>query len=209
MTGARVSLWTAACCVIAGCGSTAVVTSTAVTTASTSTTLVGNTTQGTPTPAVTESFSCAAQSGGDATLAAQLTDVRTAHHVGFDRLTFEFAPPGSGGAPGIPAYTVSSRPSTRFTQDASGKQLTLDGSASLFVVAHNASGWDNLGPVLRQTYKGSLDQRPGLAAIREVAEVGDFERLLTWGVGLSSAACFHVSEVSSPARVVIDVQTTG
>jgi hypothetical protein len=171
-----------------------------------------NTSQGTPTPTPTSSatvanqFSCETQSGGDSALAAQLTDVRTAHFDGYDELTFQYAAPVTGAAlHGVPEFTVA-RHASQFIKDASGQPLTLDGVAALLVKVHNASGSDNLGPTLQQTYSGSLDMHPGLQAIREVAEVGDFERTLSWGVGLSSAACFRVQAITDPSRLVVDVQ---
>ena len=44
-------------------------------------------------------------------------------------------------------------------------------------------------------------------ALREVANIGNFERVVSYGVGLKTAACFRVLELSGPTRLVIDVQT--
>jgi hypothetical protein len=189
------------CLLLAGCG--------AATTQSASHSVPATSAQTTPTASgnAASEFSCAKQSGGDATLQAQLTDVRTEQFDGHDELTFQYAAPVTGASlHGVPAFTVAAHPSTLFIKDASGQRLTLDGTAGLLIVAHNASGWDTLAPTLRQTYTGSVDIHTGLAAVREVAEVGDFERTLSWGVGLSSTACFSVHAKTDPSRLVIDVQ---
>jgi hypothetical protein len=202
MTGLRRPLWWAGMSILlVGCG--------AATSQDGSHSTPATSAHSTPTTAANAAndFSCATQSGGDASLAAQLTDVRTAQFDGYDELTFQYVAPVSGGAlHGVPAFTVTAHPSTQFTKDASGQTLTLDGAAGLLIVAHNASGWDTLAPTLQQTYTGSLDMHTSLTAIREVAEVGDFERTLSWGVGMSSAACFSVHAMMDPSRLVVDVQ---
>jgi hypothetical protein len=51
------------------------------------------------------------------------------------------------------------------------------------------------------------DVKPNLPAIREVAQIGNFERVVSYGVGLATRACFRVLELTGPTRLVIDVQT--
>jgi len=202
MTGLRhPSWWVGISFLLAGCGA-------AATQSNTGGTPTISVSGSTPTASANSAneFSCVTQSGGDASLAAQLTAVRTAQFDGYDQLTFQYAAPVTGAAlHGVPAFTVASH-SSHFIKDASGQPLPLDGAAGLLIVAHNASGWDTLAPTLQQTYTGSLDLHPALQAIREVAEVGDFERTLSWGVGLSSAACFRVSALTDPSRLVVDIQ---
>lgn len=205
MSRARHFAWIPVCLVAAGCGGGATVASS---TASPSTVALRGTPSGVSPSAesAASSFSCSPVSGGTATSEAQLTDVRSAHHPGFDQITFEFAAPVTGGPLAkLPAYTVVSQPSANFVRDASGQPVLLEGTAGLRIVVHGASGYDNLASVPRQTYTGSTDQRPGLPEIREVAEVGDYERVLSWGVGLASPACFRIGELGSPARLVIEV----
>jgi hypothetical protein len=208
------SWWLAACFLLAGCGTAGTTGGGGSPAASARSTPTAKP-AGATAPADASSsgtagaFSCSPQSGGDATLEAQLTDVRVGHHPGYDQVTFEFAAP-TPGEPlrGIPAYTLTGRSSARFVHDASGAPVTLQGSAGLLMVAQGSSGWDTLTPTLVQTYKGSLDFKPGFPAIREVAEVGDYERVLSWGVGLASNACFHVITLSHPMRLVIEVKTS-
>lgn len=141
-------------------------------------------------PAVVAAFTCSPAGGGSG--AGNLSAVRVAHHAGYDRIVFEF----SGR---LPAYRLTPQATSRFVRDASGRPVTLRGSAGLRVVFQDASGFP--------TYTGSADLTPSLPVVREVARLGDFERVLSWGVGLSSAACTRVAELSSPPRLVIDVQT--
>jgi hypothetical protein len=161
MSGAwRSPSWLATCFLIAGCGtagSAATASRTPAASATGAPTAVpagtGSPQGASPAPPV--AFSCSAQSGGDATLKAQLTDVRAGHHPGYDQLTLEFAAPTPGETlRGMPAYSVSSRLSTHFVHDGSGLPLTVDGSAGLLLIAQGSSGWDTLTPTLMQTYKG-------------------------------------------------------
>jgi hypothetical protein len=128
----------------------------------------------------------------------QLTAVRVAHQPGFDRIVFEFAPQ-AGGVAHIPAYTVSRQASAQFVKDPSGQPVTMRGSAGLRIVFHGASG--------AISYTGSRDQTPNLPVVQEVEQLGDFEAVLSWGAGLSRASCLRVLELSTPTRLVIDVQT--
>jgi hypothetical protein len=144
-------------------------------------------------------FSCVDHSGGaDNGLAMQLTAVRVAHQPGFDRIVFEFAPQ-PGGTAHLPAYTVSRQASAQFVKDPSGLPVTMRGSSGLRVVFHGASG--------ATSYTGSRDQTPGLPVVQEVEQLGDFEAVLSWGAGLSRAACLRTLELANPTRLVIDVQT--
>jgi len=40
-----------------------------------------------------------------------------------------------------------------------------------------------------------------------VVQIGDFERVVSYGIGLANPACLRVFELSGPTRLVIDVQT--
>jgi hypothetical protein len=152
-------------------------------------------------PAATDlgAFSCLDHSGGvNSGPAMQLTAVRVAHQQGFDRIVFEFAPP-AGAAAHIPAYTVSRQGSAKFIKDPSGMPVSMRGSAGLRIVFHGASGVDS--------YTGSRDITPSLPVVEEVEQLGDFEAVLSWGAGLSQPSCIRTLELSSPTRLVIDVQT--
>lgn len=84
-----------------------------------------------------------------------------------------------------------------FTQDASGKQVTLDGSAGVLVRLAPASS----------SPSAPLGISPRATVLRDVRNVGDFEGVVHWGVGLASARCMHVFTLDSPPRLVIDFKT--
>jgi hypothetical protein len=143
-------------------------------------------------------FTCTDKSGGVApaagsSTAPQLTAIRVAHHDGYDRLVLEFSPAGSA----MPQYQLTRQASSTFVRDASGQPQSLEGSAGIRVVLHNT----DLGSGVPS------DLKPRLPEIREVANIGNFERVVSFGVGLKTAACFRVLELSGPTRLVIDVQT--
>jgi hypothetical protein len=158
----------------------------------------------TPLPTVPEAtalpgFACQDQAGGTAGgPQMQLTAIRIAHQpAGYDRIVFEFAaPPGS--TPQLPPYTLSRQASTHYVKDPSGVEVTLRGSRGFRLVLRGATA---------SAYSGSRDQTPGLQVVQELAQIGDFEGVLSWGAGLSRDSCLRTVELTNPTRLVIDVQT--
>jgi hypothetical protein len=140
-------------------------------------------------------FSCAATSGGGPAMPAPpvgVTAVRAGAQGGYDRFVIELNGP-------VPHFDVGPRSSARFVRDASGQPVTLRGSAGLVVRLQGAQA--------HGTYRGSADLRPtGTAAIQEASQLGDFEGVVTWGLGLSRAACFRAFTLTGPSRLVVDVQ---
>ena len=125
-----------------------------------------------------------------------LVDVRAGRHPGFDRVVFEFR----GGVPDHRIADVS-----RLVEDGSGRPVSLAGAADLQVVfrganAHNQDGTPSVSP---------RRFSPGLPAVKEVAQVGDFEAVVSYGIGLDRRRPVAVSTLSGPSRLVIDVSTTG
>ena len=140
------------------------------------------------------SFTCASKSGGVSGVPGTVASIRVAHHDGYDRLVIEFAPSAAGA---VPAYTLTPQASSTFLRDASGQSVKLDGSAGIKTVLGNTSVASGV----------PSDLKSALPAIREVANIGDFERVTSYGVGLASTACFRALELSGPTRLAIDVQT--
>lgn len=156
-------------------------------------------------PTAAGPFICGTLAGGAAT-AAQLNDVRVASHPGYDRVTFQFAAVGGGPVSHVPVYTIKRQGSANFDLDPSGLPLHLEGTSGLRIVFQDAGAVDNSGPAPITTYHGSSDLKVGLPVVREVAPAGDFERVLTWAIGLASPGCLRVTELSNPARLAVDVQ---
>jgi hypothetical protein len=137
-------------------------------------------------------FTCADRSGGVAGTAATVSAIRIAHHDGYDRLVIGFATSNT-----MPQYQLTQQATSHFVRDASGQPVTLQGSAGIKAVLRNAD----------ITPGAPTDLKPELPAIHEVAQIGNFERVVSYGVGLATPACFRVLELSGPTRLVIDVQT--
>jgi hypothetical protein len=148
--------------------------------------------QPSPSPAP-QPFLCQDQSGGSSGLATQLTKIRPASHAagGYDRIVFDF----SGG---IPSWDLTRQESATFVRDASGQEVMLDGTAGLKVIFRGADLSSGV----------PTEAKPAFTSIREIAQIGNFEGVLTYGIGISSAQCVRVLELSGPSRLVVDVATT-
>lgn len=145
-----------------------------------------------------------ASGGGD--YVANLVDVRVGTHEGFDRVVFELAPSAEGPQYfGIPRYEIGTA-TPPIMEDPSGEPVAVDGSNFAWIGFHGASGveFTNADPGYYLTYTGPREIKPGFEVLAEAQQTGDFERTLFWAFGLNRASCWHVLELSDPARVVID-----
>ena len=125
---------------------------------------------------------------------AYVSAVRVGTHSGYDRMTFEFKN-------GLPAdMSLNPQGNTVFTQSASGRQLTLQGSYGLLLTLTGADD--------HQSYSGSTDFTPGYPALLEARQVQDFEGYVQWGLGLSSPPCYRAFVLQSPTRLVIDIKNS-
>ena len=104
--------------------------------------------------------------------------------VSGDTLTLNFSN-------GTPAFELTTQPSARFLEDPSGRPLTLGGSAGERIVLRGFRGdTSNLNGVPKSlTSNGPL--------LRQVAPIGDFEGVVSFGAGLSSAGCADVTSTQS------------
>ena len=126
--------------------------------------------------------------------APTLVDVRAGRHPGFDRVVFELQ-----GA--VPEHHV--RYVDQLVEDGSGAPVSVAGSADLEVVFQGANAHDEDGTPSVSPRRFS----PGLAAVKEVAQIGDFEAVVSYGIGLDRRRPLTVSTLSGPSRLVIDVST--
>lgn len=134
-----------------------------------------------------------------------LTSVDVAAHPGFDRVSFAFAHV-TGGPDGGASFTISPG-SPPFTADPSGASLGVSGRSFLMIRFEGGYGYDPVNNPPQAAYTGLHDLKPGLAAVVEVVERGDFEGVLSWIVGLQTKACWHAFALAAPPRLVIDVPT--
>jgi hypothetical protein len=136
-----------------------------------------------PSPTLPVGFSEAAKRGGTAPARASLLrTIRFGRHSGYDRVVFEFAGP-------IPAYAV--RYVGQIRQDPSDRPVPLEGKAFLSVVMQGGT-LDTTpqvdDPAQAQSYEGPRRTQPDLSVVEEIAAAGDFEAVLTFGVGLDNRA---------------------
>lgn len=143
----------------------------------------------------TDPVSATAQVSGT----ALITDVRVARHEGYDRVVFEFEN-------GLPGYQVGYVEGP-ITQDASGEPVDVQGAAYLQVRMEPASIVDLSGEAPRQTYDGPMVVDGDTPEVTEVVNAGDFEAVSTWVIGVTDpGVAFRVQVLTSPARLVVDVQ---
>jgi hypothetical protein len=123
-----------------------------------------------------------------------LSEIRVAHHRGFDRVVFEFR----GGLPAERSFEYVDK----LIADGSGKTLPIAGNAILQVrfggaQAHTASG--------RPTTRA----RSGYATpnVMQIVRSGDFEAVVNHGIGLARRQHVHMFVLRRPARVVLDIDT--
>jgi hypothetical protein len=136
-----------------------------------------------------------AAAGATAPVVPTLTQISAAHHPGFDRLVFQFSGP-------VPAQ-YSARYVSQVIADPSGLPVNVVGSAKLLVRFSPAAGHNAQGNV---TY-GATQRTYALPGLIQVVKAGDFESVLSFGVGVARAEPFHMFTLTRPSRVVIDVRT--
>ena len=136
-----------------------------------------------------------AAAGATAPAVPTLTQISAAHHPGFDRLVFQFS--GT-----VPAQ-YSARYVSQVIGDASGLPVNVVGSARLLVRFSPPAGHNAQGDV---TY-GATQRTYALPGLIQVVNAGDFESVLSFGVGVARAEPIHVFTLTRPSRVVIDVRT--
>jgi len=87
--------------------------------------------------------------------------------------------------------------------DPSDKVVPLKGRSFLQVVVHGAVARWSATPIT--PYGGPSTVTPGYPTLKQVSISGDFEAVLSFGVGLARTAGFQVTRLRSPDRLVVDV----
>ena len=124
-----------------------------------------------------------------------LKRIRGASHVGYDRVVFEFDGP-------VPVnFDVSFVP--EIIGDPSGLPVPVIGQALLGVTFSLANGHDEDGNVFTDAITTL-----GLKNVIQVVRSGDFEAVLSFGIGLAKQTQFSVFTLTNPSRVVIDIKAT-
>jgi hypothetical protein len=143
-------------------------------------------------------FTCDLPRHEDATIAhANITDVRTGTHDGYDRVVFEFAD-------GLPEASLE-RAEPPFTQDASGLPIEVQGESFLRLILRGGTKQTLEGTT---SYDGPTEFETGYPALIHLIEGGDFEAQSTWYFGLAAESCVRVLTLTDDgtARLVIDIE---
>lgn len=130
---------------------------------------------------------------GAATGLATLVGVRTGRHARFDRTVFDF----TGGTPG---YRVEYG---TLYEEGRGNPVPLAGAATLRVVFHPANAHDLDTGAPTYDIRRVLD--PRLPTLRQIKFGGDFEAVVSAGLGLADRVGFRVFRLQNPYRIVVDV----
>ena len=138
-------------------------------------------------PPFTTAPKTAAGSGGQ----AELFGAAAGCHSTFDRFVIRarFATPG---------YDV--RYVSQIVADGSGNPVSLLGTRRIRVIVRNARGHTSSGTNLLPRVI-----TPGCSNLRQVKKAGDFEGVVTYGLGLRRKTGFRVFRLTGPTRIVIDV----
>jgi hypothetical protein len=142
-------------------------------------------------PASLPPFTVLAKAGPATTSrTAVLEHVRVGRHATFDRVVFEFRA-------GAPAWSARYVP--RVVHDGSGLPVRLPGTAFLHVVFRNAR-------IDRGSAGGApIARTPRFRSLLQLKESGDFEGVVSFGLGLRRKVGFRGFRLTAPGRVVIDV----
>jgi hypothetical protein len=91
---------------------------------------------------------------------------------------------------GTPAFEVKPQAGSRFAQDPSGRPVDLAGAAGATILLRGFRGD-------MRNYAGPVSIISSGPLLMQVYELGDFEGVVTWGVGFGSAGCANVTAVGS------------
>ena len=125
--------------------------------------------------------------------AARLVAVRAAHHPGYDRIVFEFSGPSPS--------RQHVRYVNRLIADPSGRPIPIAGRAILAASFFPATAQGGAGVTAPGRVAFALQN------VMTVVRAGDFESVLSYGIGLAKRTTFHVFTLTNPSRVVIDIDT--
>ena len=127
-----------------------------------------------------------------ATTVPRLIGITAGHHPGYDRVVFRFSGP-------VPARR-NVRYVTPLIADPSGRPIAVAGRAIIEVSLSLAEAHTGTGA-------GSAPDRIAFALpnVMIAVRTGDFESVVSYGIGLAARESFHVFTLTKPSRVVVDV----
>ncbi len=124
---------------------------------------------------------------------ARLRRIRAGRNEDFDRLVFDL----DGPVPGVRVQYVDV-----LRHQGSGDPIPLRGRAVVQVDIHPATAHTEGGD---PTMTDPLPTSTAFAAFRQLADAGDFEAQLTWGIGVAARTAVRATTLTGPSRVAVDV----
>jgi hypothetical protein len=137
-------------------------------------------------------FTTAAKSSPSSGGQKELYAAAAGCHSSYDRFVIRAR---FGGTAGYDVRYVS-----QIVADPSGNPVSLLGTKRLRVIVRNARGHTSGGANLLPS-----TLTPGCSNLRQVKKTGDFEGVVSFGLGLQRRTGFRVFRLTTPARIVIDV----
>jgi hypothetical protein len=132
-------------------------------------------------------------------------EIRTGGHECFERIVVELAPYDSPVPAAFPGYWIRYEDGPVFLGE-SDETVEIAGDATMLITI--ASWMYDTGADGRPTeYAGAIDLFPSnVTFIEEIRLVDNWEGVHTWAIGLDRARPFVVERLSSPDRLVVDLQ---
>lgn len=131
---------------------------------------------------------------------ALITGLEVVNVDGVGRITFTFAPQGSGAA--IPEVEV--RPADPpFTRDPSGLPLDVPGTAHVAITLFGGTALDE---DFEPTFEGPFDVDLAGEPIVAFRRAGDFEAVSSFVTGLAGSPCLRVLPRDGTSRLVIEIR---
>lgn len=117
---------------------------------------------------------------------AEMFAISTGCHATFDRLVIR----ARNARPGYDVRYVR-----RVIADPSGMTVSLRGTKRILFVSHNATA-----------HQLPRTKTPLCPTLRQVKVAGDFEGVVSFGLGLARKTGFRVFRLTGPTRIVVDVK---
>jgi major membrane immunogen (membrane-anchored lipoprotein) len=137
--------------------------------------------------------SCEDQEGGNSQIFPDFVSVDLKSQGGIDRVTFRFRQTDPA-ASDPPLYFV--RYVDQLVTDGEGAPVEVEGK-SFVSVSFMAVGFDLSGETPIEVYTGPDEFTPRFPTVRQLKKTGDFEGVVSWGIGLAREACVVVEATDS------------
>ena len=153
---------------------------------------------GSPTAVELEGATCEPTQGGSDQNLPDFVEVIPEHAEGIDRVTFRFETEDAS-VTEAPSFSVQFVDELR--TDGEGAPVEVEGERFVQISFH-ALGVDLTTETPRPIYNGPREFITGYPNMVEVEQLGDFEAVISWGIGLNRAGCYRVE--SSATEITLE-----